>query len=414
MKHVYTSIDIGTDTIKVAVCELFNNKLNLLAASSVKSEGIKKGLIVNPELAKEKIEQAINEVEEMLGINIKKVLVSIPSHNADFKLVNGKTTINEDVGILGRDISRVLENSITNAEIGNNEVVNVLPIDFGIDEQKGVVDPKGKSGKILTSRAVLCTVPKKNLYSVVSLLENLGLEVVDVSLNSVGDINIFKNKNTENKVGAIINIGYDTTEVSIYNKGIIIKSSILDLGSVNIDNDISYIYKISNNESTKLKEKFALAHKRYANKNDFYEMNNKLGEKISINQFELSEVVMSRIEEILVLARKEINLLTNREVDYIIITGGTSSMDNFQVVTEEVLGNNASIGNIRILGVRNNKYSSAIGNIINFINGLKLKNMDYSMIDDEEFEEFKQNKNNIMNVINETMLGKVFGYFFND
>ena len=122
---------------------------------------------------------------------------------------------------------------------------------------------------------------------------------------------------------------------------------------------------------------------------------------------------MSRIEEILVLARKEINLLTKREVDYIIITGGTSSMDNFTVVSEEVLGNNASVGNIRILGVRNNKYSSVIGNIVYFINKLKLRNIDYTMLD-EEIENYKENKNNIMNVINETMLGKVFGYFFND
>lgn len=412
MKHVYTSIDIGTDTIKVAVCEVFNNKLNLLAASSVKSEGIKKGLIVNEELAKEKIEQALSEVEDMLGINIKKIIVSIPSYDASFTLVNGKTSINEDIGVLGKDISRVLENGVKNADIGSDEVVNILPIDFGLDLEKGIIDPKGKSGKILTSRSVLVTVPKKNIYSIINLLENLGLEVVDISINPVGDINIFKNKDTETKVGAIINIGYDTTNVSIYNKGIIIKNSILELGSRNIDNDISYIYKVSNSDSIKLKEKFALAHKRYAGKNNFYEITNKLGEKIKINQFELSEVVMSRIEEILVLARKEINLLTKREVDYIIITGGTSSMDNFQVVTEEVLGNNASIGNIRILGVRNNKYSCVVGNIINFINNLKLKNIDYTMI--EELEDFKPNKNNIMNVINETMLGKVFGYFFND
>lgn len=412
MKHVYTSIDIGTDTIKVAVCEVFNNKLNLLAASSVKSEGIKKGLIVNEELAKEKIEQALSEVEDMLGINIKKIIVSIPSYDASFTLVNGKTSINEDIGVLGKDISRVLENGVKNADIGSYEVVNILPIDFGLDLEKGIIDPKGKSGKILTSRSVLVTVPKKNIYSIINLLENLGLEVVDISINPVGDINIFKNKDTETKVGAIINIGYDTTNVSIYNKGIIIKNSILELGSRNIDNDISYIYKVSNSDSIKLKEKFALAHKRYAGKNNFYEITNKLGEKIKINQFELSEVVMSRIEEILVLARKEINLLTKREVDYIIITGGTSSMDNFQVVTEEILGNNASIGNIRILGVRNNKYSCVVGNIINFINNLKLKNIDYTMI--EELEDFKPNKNNIMNVINETMLGKVFGYFFND
>ncbi len=43
VKHIFTSIDIGSDTIKIVVCELFNNKLNLLAASSVKSRGIKKG-----------------------------------------------------------------------------------------------------------------------------------------------------------------------------------------------------------------------------------------------------------------------------------------------------------------------------------------------------------------------------------
>ena len=51
MKHIFSSIDIGSDTIKLVVCELYNNKLHLLAASSVKSKGIKKGLITNVDLA---------------------------------------------------------------------------------------------------------------------------------------------------------------------------------------------------------------------------------------------------------------------------------------------------------------------------------------------------------------------------
>ena len=45
VKHVYTSVDIGSDSIKVVVCELYKGKLNLLAATSVKSNGIKKGLV---------------------------------------------------------------------------------------------------------------------------------------------------------------------------------------------------------------------------------------------------------------------------------------------------------------------------------------------------------------------------------
>ena len=75
MKHVYTSVDIGSDTIKVVVCELYNNKLNLLAASSVKSAGIKKGLIVDGHKASTSLKKAIKNVEEMLGIKLKKLLL---------------------------------------------------------------------------------------------------------------------------------------------------------------------------------------------------------------------------------------------------------------------------------------------------------------------------------------------------
>ena len=77
MKHVYTSVDIGSDSIKVVVCELFQNKLNLLAASSYKSRGIKKGLITDVEEASTCIREAISDVEEMLGIPIKRVIASI-------------------------------------------------------------------------------------------------------------------------------------------------------------------------------------------------------------------------------------------------------------------------------------------------------------------------------------------------
>ena len=44
MEHVYASIDLGSDSIKLAVCELYKNHLNLLAATTIPSRGIKKGV----------------------------------------------------------------------------------------------------------------------------------------------------------------------------------------------------------------------------------------------------------------------------------------------------------------------------------------------------------------------------------
>lgn len=413
MKQVYTSIDIGTDSIKIAVCQLYNNKLNLLAASSIKSKGLKKGLIYNSELVRESIVEAINNVEEMLGFKIKKVITSISSYDSMFTLATSTLNIEKQIEVTGKDISRVILNAIKSVDLKGQELVNVIPIDFSIDNDSLIIDPKGMVGNVLSTRVIIATAPKKNVYSVVNLLESIGLEVVDISIGGVGDINIFKNNSTQNNISAIINLGYETTNISIYNKNIIMKNSVIDYGSKNIDSDIAYIYKLDINDAIKLKEKFSFAHKKYASRHDYFELKNKYDEKIKVNQYELSEVVMSRLEEILSLARKEINLLTKHEVNYIIVTGGISSMDNFDICCTETLGANSNVGNIRVLGIRNNKFSVAVGNIINFINQLKLKDIDYTMVD-EDIDEISKNKNNIMNVINETMLGKVFGYFFND
>jgi len=409
VKHIYTSVDIGTDTTKVVVTELYRGRLNLLAASSIKSKGIKKGLITDFNEASSSLKKAINEVEEMLGFRIKKVLVNIPSYFAEFSKVQGEIKINsEDSIINGFHIKDALENAVKSSSF-SKEIVSVVPIDFSVDDQSGIKDPKGLMGTVLGVRAVVSLVPKKNIYSVVSLVDNVGLEVIDISLNGIGDINAFKSKETDSKLGAIVNVGYDTTNVSIYNKGIIIKNSIIGMGGRNIDNDLAYMYKLDLNDACKIKEKFALAHKKYASKVEFYSVN----DEVRVNQFEVTDVVMSRIEEILTLAKKEINLLANRKMDYVIVTGGVSNMEGFDFIAENVFGPDVKVGNVNIIGIRNNKYSSCIGNVVYYINRLKLLGENSSMVDNDVNDIYYSRKG-LIDVSNESMLGKVFGYFFGD
>lgn len=411
MKHIYTSVDIGSDTIKVVTAELYKGKLNLLAASSVKSKGIKKGLITDVNSATISLKKAINEVEDMLGIKIKKVITTIPSYFAEFSKIDGEIKITgEDHIINGDDVIRVLQQAMKAKLSSTKEMVTTIPIDFSIDSKTGIKDPKGLTGNTLRTRAILISTPKKNIYSVVGLIESIGIEVIDISLNSIGDINALKSKGMEEKIGAIINIGAETTTVSIYNKNILIKNSIIGMAGKDVDNDISYMYKIDLESAKKIKEKFALAHKKYASNSEIYE----LPSERKIVQSEVSEVVMSRLEEILSLAKKELLELTNREMEYIIITGGMSNMSHFELIAENIFGKNVIIGNVRLIGIRNNKYSSAIGNIVYFINKLKVKGKDYTMVSDTDMEVLSSTKKNLINVSNESMLGKVFGYFFGE
>ena len=414
MKHIYSSVDIGSDTIKVVVCELFNNKLNLLATASVKSHGIKHGLITDVDEASLCLKKAIKEVNEMLGIEIKRVITTVPSYYSDFKLVTGEVQIDEDDGLItGKSITAVLQQAVKNNLKSGSSAVTVLPIDFSVDGREQIKDPKGLVGKIIGVRGLMVSTPKKNILSVVSLIENLGIEVVDISLNSISDINAFRTKQMNEQVGVVINIGYETTNVSIYNKGIVVKNTVLGLGGRNIDNDIAYMYKINLKEATKVKEKLAVADKQFSTNYEVFETVDVNGEAIEISQKNVSEVVMSRVEEILSLVKKEIKTLTKGQIDYIIVTGGTSNMRHFDAVVDRIFNKKATVGSIKIIGLRNNKYSSALGSIVYFINKLKLKGIDYTMVDEDDEEELSSIKRGF-DVSNDSMLGKVFGYFFGE
>lgn len=415
MKHIFSSIDIGSDTVKIVVCELYNNKLHLLAASSVKSKGIKKGLITNVNDATVSIKKAFNEVESMLGIKIKKVIASVPSYFSEFTKISGEVKITDEDGIVSSDdVVNLFQVAMKDRLKQHQEMVTIMPIDFKLDDTEGISVPIGLVGRNLKTRAILASVPRKNIYSVVSILDSIGIEVVDVMLGSIGDIYSYKTKELESKVGAVINIGSETTTVSLYNKGIVVKNSVIGLGGKSIDNDIAYMYKIDLKEATKIKEKFALAHKKHASTSDFYEVESATGENIKISQYEVSEIVESRIEEILELGKKEINILTNREVEYIIITGGVSNMAHIEYVADEIFNKKAIIGNIRLVGLRNNIYSTAFGNIIYFINKLKLKGKSYTMVGSSDMEDLSSVRKNTTNTSNETMLERVFGYFFGE
>ena len=410
MEHVYASIDIGSDSIKVVVCELFRGHLNLLAATSVPSKGVKKGLIIEPNLAKEAIIKALKEAEAMLGVRIKKIIATVPCHFSDYKLIKGECKIAGDL-ISGNDMINSYKDGIKKELSPTEEFVTVVPIDFKINGKTVIKDPKNFPGQTLMGRAMMVTTPKKNVYSVASVIESIGVELADISTGSIGDINCFKTKEIDDSISAIINIGGDVTTVSLYNKGIPVSTKIIGAGGKDIDKDLSYMYRISSDDAKIIKENFALAHKKNASKNEYYEVKDIEGKMIKISQLSASEIANSRINEILNAAKKELEGLTNKQIQYIIITGGISNMIDFEYCLNDTMIS-AQKGSVKLVGLRNNKYSTAIGNIIYFLNTLKLKGMDYTMLSEDDMEKLSSPNKSVNN--DETVLGKVFGYFFGE
>ena len=409
MKKIYTAIDIGSDTIKFVVGEYYKDKVNILASHEEKAKGIRKGLIVDPNLAINSIKDGIKELNNSLGINIKKVIVNIPDYNAKFMFVTGEVDIiDEDELITTDDVNKVIKTCVYAKLAQEYELITVVPLTFLIDDSPEK-EPVGKTGKKLGIKGISISAPKKNIYSVLSVIEGAGLEVVDITISGLGDYFEVRNNTLDKKVGAIINLGHETTNVSVYNKGKLMNTETIQLGGTNIDKDLAYMFNINIFDARTIKEKFASSHKRFIALNDVYEVKNTAGEIIKLNQIEVTEIVMDRLAEILELARKQILLLTKQNISYIVITGGLTEIRAFKNLVYEILGKDVIIFNEDTLGIRDNKYITSIGMIKYFIDKMEIRGREYTMIEKEE-EDLLINPNN-KNKRDKIAISKIFGSF---
>ena len=163
MKKIFTSVDIGSDSIKILVSELFDGRLNVLASTSIKSKGIRKGLVVDSNLAINTIKDGMKIINDELGFEIKKVIVNVPSYNAKFMYVTSEI---ETEGIVTTEnISKVIKTSAYNKIDEDYELVTVIPITFTVGETETTSSPIGLEGnelKVNAGNSWICIVDKTN------------------------------------------------------------------------------------------------------------------------------------------------------------------------------------------------------------------------------------------------------------
>lgn len=414
MRKIMTGVDVGSNSIKIVVGEINKDKFNILAVSDTPCKGIKKGLVINSEEVITSLKEGFKKITDLMGLPVNKVILNVPTKDLEFKLETGSTTItNPDKLIGGSDIVRAIQASVYNKIVDTRELVTAIPVEYIINDEEKVNDPKNMIADRLSIKSVVITAFKKDTYPIISCLEKIGVQVVDVCLCPLGDYYQFRNEDTDDTTGIIINIGEDITTLSVFNKGVLTNVKELDIGSINVDNDLSFIYKTNKIDTRFLKEKLALAHKRLAQPNEYEEVTNKLGEKVKINQYEITEIVMSRLEEMLNLVKKEINYLTKKEISYIIFSGGLTEIQDFQLLLDETFNKNTSIGRMNELGVRNNKYSSAAGMIKYFNSKLELRDKEFTMFNKDELQDLVSSGRRV-NISSNSFLGKIFGYFFDN
>ena len=407
--QLITSLDVGNEEIKVIVASAFDNKCNVLASTSIRSSGIKKNTIYNEKKLRDSIKLAIAKTEEKIGMKIREIILLIPSNTAKMTIETGLVDIKDNI-VRGSDIKRALADAKKDTFDDTRELVSVLPISFTVDDNISVSNPIGEEGNKLFVKAVVSTSLKSEIYPLISIVSSLGISIVDIVHKSQADYYTVSNNSLDRKLGCVINLGGDVTTVSIFNKGIMIKNSYIPLGSSSVDKDISFVYKVDIKTARHLKETFALAVPRYADKYDSVDVVTLENKSITVTQSEISKVIESRLNEILKLAKNEINRLTKREISYIIVVGGISELAGFNYIVEDVLSRNASCLDMQQMGARHNKYTSAFGAIKYFYKKCLLTEEDISMFPQDVVETFLSPKKR--NTGSENIVSKFLHHFY--
>lgn len=410
MRKIFTALDIGSNTIKVVVGEFIGTKLNILSAVKVTSRGYVNNYILDKEALISRIKEAISKTEEELNIKIRKVILNVPTYNLDFKLTDGRVELEENV-VKSNDIVRLLQDVSKNKIDHKNEIICTLPIMFKVDDEE-TINPYGKHGNFLYVKSILVSTDKKTIYDLATIVNSCNLDIIDITTTGLVDYYNFKSKELDTKNIAIVNLGSTTTNISIFSKGIFINNKIIDDGGFYIDKEIASVYNLKRNETEYLKEKLALAVINNADEKETITLTNKNGEEITVNQYELSKIVSEKMDNLLKIIKKNINLLTKKEISYIIITGGLSEIKDINLLINNVFNKNGKIGKINNLGARDNSYSVALGMLKYFNSKLLLRNREFSSLTEEEIDAMCtiSEKNTSKN----SLISRVVGYFFDD
>ncbi|MFW5879669.1 MAG: cell division FtsA domain-containing protein, partial [bacterium] len=119
------------------------------------------------------------------------------------------------------------------------DLIHVLPREFILDGQRGILDPLGMAGSRLEGKVHIVTGSITAVQNLLKCMEMANIEVGEVIFGNLACGNAILSK-TEKELGVLlIDMGAGSSDISVFINDNIIYSSILPLGGIQITNDLA-------------------------------------------------------------------------------------------------------------------------------------------------------------------------------
>ena len=347
--ELVVGLDIGTTKI-VAIVGRKNEhgKLEILGMGRSESIGVTRGVVSNIEKTVNSIRHAIETTESKSGVDIQVVNVGIAGQHIkslQHRGIRVRNSVEEEIS--QEDVDILITDMFKLVTLPGEEIIDVLPQEFIVDNELGIKDPIGMSGIRLEANFHIITgqvAAAKNIYKCV---HKAGLDVVDLILEPLASSEAVLSEEEKEAGVVLVDIGGGTTDVAIFQDGIIRHTAVIPFGGNIITEDIKEGCSIIKNQAELLKIKFGSALADESQENEIVSIPGLRGrppKEISIKN--LAHIIQARLEEIIEHIYFEIKNsgYENKLIAGIVITGGGSQMKHISQLFEYVTGMDTRIG----------------------------------------------------------------------
>ena len=369
----FTGLDIGTSSVKVLVAEYTDNEMNVIGVSSVKSAGVKDGIIVNIDVAAGAIKKALEQAEERSGIRIDRVNVGLPANLLQIEPTQGMIPVTTDSQeITDSDVENVVKSALTKSMTPEREVISFIPEEFVVDGFQGIKDPRGMMGIRLEMRGMLYTGPRTILHNLRKTVERAGVQVENIVISPLALTRSVLNEGEREFGATVIDLGGGQTTVAVMRNQELQYTNIYQEGGDYITKDISKVLTTSQSIAENLKFNYGIAYPQNASDKEKFTVE-VIGEStpVEVTERYLSEVISARLRQIFDRVRQDLE--RTRALDLpggVVLVGGGAILPGIAELAQEVLGANTKLFVPNQIGIRNPAFANVIS-FVEYVGGLE-------------------------------------------
>jgi cell division protein FtsA len=246
-----------------------------------------------------------------------------------------------------KDIDALIEDMYKLVMQPGEEIIHVLPQEYIVDNETGILDPIGMSGRRLEANFHIITGHINAAMNINKCVQKAGLEVKDIILEPIASADAVLN-NEEKEAGVVlVDIGGGTTDIAIFHEGVIRHTAVIPFGGNVITDDIKEGCTILRRHAEALKVKFGSALASESLETEVVCIPGLRGRDAKeITLRNLASIIQARMEEIIEHVYYEIRNsgYEKKLIAGIVVTGGGAQLKHITQLFEFITGMTTRIG----------------------------------------------------------------------